>query len=260
MNPNIAPLDANGKRVWRGLEGLTVFAWAILLAFGPVTMAYAHSVDQFWGPEWANQDRGTSKQHFSVTEEVPGTTSSATWPLRVYQGSVRWNNVDIVDPDMSFGVKAAIVANYSPYNHCGSDYFFENGMHYRDVAGDSLAVTIVCTQNTIWGDQIRNYQMVFDPNATTWYTGSDPDAVPSGSMDLIYVASHEFGHAAGGWSDDTPGGHYDSANNSLLCGIGVPVIDRHTMCASATAGRTLDSRALEYHDVDVFIEVYDFGG
>jgi hypothetical protein len=189
------PRGERGRQLERPLARAAIVSWMLFLVFLPIS-AIAHSVDQFWAFEWASQDRGTSAQDYEVTDQVPGDSAKSPFPERVADGHNAWNDVNITDPDMDFA-RNGTIGNYNPFDAC-SHPDFRNGLHYRDIANNPLAQTNICRHWTIWGYQMRNFQVTFNPSYS-WYTGSDGGGIGNNQNDVAGMRAHEFGHVVGGW-------------------------------------------------------------
>lgn len=242
--------------VW--IERLTAGWLVMLLSLVLVLLvsphAEAHDDNNYWDYEWRSQDRGTSAQDYEFTIEVPGESSS-NFEDGVARGGNAWNAIAINGADMDFN-RNGTVANYNPFNPCNLAQY-RNGIHFRDVPDDALAVAPACSLTLPGTDLIENFQIVFDEDYT-WYKGADYTEIGSNEYDVDGVASHEFGHVVGGWTEGTAEGHYDPSTNASLCGSGVSIYDRHTMCSGTGPGLQGSlRRSLETHDKDVFVLAYE---
>jgi hypothetical protein len=233
------------------IGSLTLLLSILLLLIG-VQPAAAHDDNNYWEVEWRSQDRGTSKQDYEFTNQVPGD-SNGSFADSVARGSQAWNAIAINGADMHFRRNGA-VANYNPFTPCDlADY--RNGIHYRDIPDNPLARALMCfTPGT--NNWVDNFQVVFDPDYS-WYKGVDYTGIGGSQYDVDGTSTHEFGHVVGGWTDGSVEGHYDPTNNATLCGSGVSIYDQHTMCVSTGPGLQASlRRSLETHDIDVFVLAY----
>jgi hypothetical protein len=233
---------------------LSIVVWILLFALATAIPASAHEAANFWRAEWRSQDRGTTKQYYEFTQQVPGDANGA-FADRVAAGAVKWNDIAINGADMHF-VRNGVVADYNPIPPCNQPNY-KNGIHFRDTPDNTDGYTTICISNIPFGtDLINNFQVIFDPD-NSWYTGVDYTGIGSAQQDVQGLSAHEFGHAVGGWTESTQEGHFDNVSNPGLCGSGVPDSDKHTMCAKSGLGLEASlKRSLEPHDVHTFQNAY----
>jgi hypothetical protein len=88
-------------------------------------------------------------------------------------------------------------------------------------------------------------------------TGTSSGGISSSELDLEGLATHEFGHVVGGWTESTDEGHFDNSTNPNLCGSGVSDSDKHTMCTNLGSGlESWYKRSLQTHDTHTFQDAY----
>lgn len=130
----------------------------------------------------------------------------------------------------------------------------DSSVHFDhiDSQGDVLAATTPCWDEDDDTD-IEFFQMIVDHDET-WYSGNDN--VPDGEWDLQSIATHEFGHAMGGWHPSSPESHFDAQTNAALCTSSAST--NHTMCTPANTGALGQKgwRTLEEHDKDTVDDGY----
>jgi hypothetical protein len=230
--------------------------WVLSLIALSAQPAHAHTPANFFFAEWRSQDRGTTKQYYEITSEVPGDANDA-FADRVADGAVKWNQININGADMHY-VRNGVVANYNPFAPCGDIPHYKNGIHYRDVPDNPLATTHYCFTDPPGTNLVDSFQIVFDPDKS-WFKGADYTNIGSSQFDVQGVAAHEFGHASGGWWEDFSNeGHFDNQSNPELCGSGAPDSDKHTMCVNSGSGLEASlKRSLEPHDVHTFHDAYN---
>jgi hypothetical protein len=136
---------AGGQDVMHRIERVAIASMTILLSlllvfvFAPA--ALAHDDNDYWDAEWRSADRGTTRQDYEFTEEVPGD-SNGIFGDSVARGGQAWNAIAINGADMQFR-RNGVVANYDPFNPCSLDNY-RNGIHYRQIPDNPLARTNLC--------------------------------------------------------------------------------------------------------------------
>ena len=157
---------------------------------------------------------------------TPSFPNSQVWRDRVQEAHANWPG-STGRPSVYFHITSS---PWSASNPCaqGDD---ANGVFYSSLPIGTLGRTYRCDYYQHW-----NFNLVFN-SSYGWHVGSgDP---PSDFFDLESNATHEFGHAYGGWVLDR---HF---TGTTLC----PSNDaRHTMCSSLPIG-TSYTRTPASHDV-----------
>jgi hypothetical protein len=184
--------------------------------------------------------------------------SPTTWPnsynARTNDAMAHWNNVS--GSALTFDLAGNAASN--GWN-CDTDHdLLKSG----DLDGLAYAETGTCEAS-----QTPVRITVNSVNGFYFFTGADPDNMPSGYVDLEGVLTHEFGHALRGWGqcqhpddpdedvDPCHGSHYDSQINGLIC-------DQSdwqayaTMCWGIPKNETWRNRSLEAHDRDLVAAKY----
>lgn len=194
--------------------------------------ARAHSPSVFFHGTWAPTIRAAVPIYAETN--LRGTTLT-----RALQGAKTW---DALGESLDFSFKGTRNLSRDP---CDRAVRGQNliGLRPLDGRGGDLAMTTVCRS----GASIVRFVMVFD-SAEDWYVGTST-TVPRGRPDLLSVAVHEFGHAAG-WAK-----HYDDPGVGLGVGICGNFSGQHTMCATHYAS-TARQRSLGPHDVETFRQRY----
>ena len=165
--------------------------------------------------------------------------ANSPFPLRdrVREGNFNWYAYPSNRPTMSIYDGSV---NYGGWNApCQQPYSVANGLHWfgLDGADNELARTTVC-YDSAGHIMTGTSHIAFDSGETWWAYDSAP---PSNAYyDLESIATHEFGHALGGWLSDSSG-HWKSSSD--LCTSG-PI---HTMCPVNPKG-SADWRTPESHD------------
>lgn len=219
-------------------DSLQALAMTLLLALILTVLpdgAVAHSAFNYYSTSWGPSDVPNINWRF--TEQVP----PANFRDRVENGAVQWNNVAGVN--FNWVKQTPEYANFNPNPSSCTDIAHEkNGVHYRSVPSGFVAYTYTCSQSSF----LVSTQVVFS-SSTGWYSGTG--ATPSGLNDLWSFAAHEFGHATGGWLNNSIGGQF---SGSTLCPSNS---SKHTMCANLPTG-TNWWRSLEFHDGETFGNAY----
>ena len=155
-------------------------------------------------------------------------------------GTLQWNNVSTVS--FNWVRQTPDFSNYNPTpSPCASIQADVNGVHYRPVA-NFVAFTYTCSS----GSFLLHAQVVFG-SGQSWYSGTGTP--PMNQVDAWAFSAHEFGHATGGWLDNSIGGHFGGAT---LCPENS---SKHTMCAIISGGTTWQ-RSLAFHDSETFDNAY----
>lgn len=199
------------------------------------TSSRAHSAVNYYSTSWGPDDVPNINWRF--TEQVP----TGNFRDRVVDGTLEWNNVGAVP--FNWVKVTPEYANFNPNpSDCTTIAHEKNGVHYRSVPSGFVAYTHTCSESGF----LRSTQVVFS-SSNSWYSGtSTPGSTQS---DVWAFAAHEFGHATGGWLNNSIGGHF---GGSTLCPSDNT---KHTMCASIFNG-TNYQRSLEFHDSETFDNAY----
>jgi len=206
----------------RAIAALPVATVAVSLVV-PTRSAQAHDA-----PAWFQARWNSGPVPFVIDGTVPASTAFRD---RIREGGTNWPTNTSGRPAISFGSTAGDL----PSGACADS---TSGIHYGYVDGrasGTVAVTNVCYYSS--SRSIVTADIVFD-DREPWFD-SDSTAIPSDRLDLEAVATHEFGHAYGGWN----GSHWGDGGE--LCGTG---LTRHTMCPSIIRGQSTQ-RSPELHDV-----------
>lgn len=211
---------------------LSVAVCGALIALLVTAPAWAHTATEFFPRPWAEGQRGSVWIY-----NDPNLTG--TFLTRVLQGAKTWDNTG-QSLNFARASKASLSRDVCDPKQRNRNLVYNTKL---DGAGGNLGATYVCYTST---NTVR-FTMAFD-TADKWYTGTSK-TVPKGLADVISVATHEFGHAAG-WS-----GHYDDA---LVSADGASCANnsgQQTMCSRHWVG-TARQRSLSTHDLHTFKAAY----
>jgi hypothetical protein len=214
----------------------------LALAAGP---ADAHSAKLF------NLRYPTDPNYWNVTVNFDGSVPGGKTRSRVQDGAKQWTRLG---RQLVFNVHRKGI-NGKGIHHCQSTSagYSRGVVYWKSIdghpasGGDILGLTYQCywTSGTYKG-KMAGFTMEFDSKQGQWYRGTGN--VPSGSIDLWSVASHEFGHASG-WNRN----HYKTDNNASICASSNKGME--TMCPYAYPGQSRQ-RTLGRHDKHTFKRVY----
>lgn len=168
--------------------------------------------------------------------------TTTTYRSRIIDAMNQWNNINGA---LQWHNEAPDYGNFS-VSTCPQPYYQKNGIHWRDIS--SLGRAVVCGYPGRPGE-IWSAQMIIDSSGPNWYTGAAGTPGPT-QIDLLSVASHEWGHMSGSVSAGDGFGHFPE--NDAVCPADA---NRHTMCPTIYSG-TVWMRTLAPHDVEEFNEVY----
>lgn len=210
-------------RAWRVVGLSAVTAAALLsaslaeapasLGHSPASVFYTTSGTNPWG-KWPQY----STSHYRIRSGFP----SNAYYNRIVEAHPSWNSADAgIGPD--FVYDGVTTSTGSITNPCSASF----SAVYWDSLPDSpsaLAVTYRCLNSS---NQITRWSIGIDSDRP-WYTGTDSPV--SGTIDLVGVATHEFGHATGWYpnhfaSDPAvcPGTSADQHYVRLRCGSRQPL-------------------------------------
>jgi hypothetical protein len=201
--------------------------------------ALAHGLNNYWAAFWPTSG-SQNEIAYDMTIGVPGGLGSSEHD-HIAEGGKAWNQET---DEILFKRSGDEVSNF-PASNCDSH---QSAIHYDEIYGTAVGTTIICGT----GSTITGFQLTLDSLVPWWWSDA---TVPNNYFDAQAVATHEFGHAAGGWTNGTPERHFDENNNAALCGESVPNSDYHTMCAENRKG-TNHWRSLESHDRHTFTDAY----
>lgn len=228
---------------WQGvLSRSAVLVWALGFALIP-TVVLAHNPDNYYNGIWTQN--AAAEILYEFTQQVPGD-GQGDFADRVADGAQEWNAVPALD--LTFK-RHGVTGNYDPFQSCSDLPPYKNGIHYRDINENPAASAKVCYHD----GHIDAFNIAFDPSYS-WYKGTAPGGLGPNEYPVWGMSAHEFGHATGGWLDNTPAGHFDSQANPGLCD---DTDDRHTMCKNWATGQWR-LRSLEAHDEETFGAAYPF--
>jgi hypothetical protein len=201
--------------------------------------ALAHGLNNYWAASWPTSGP-QNEILYDMTIGVPGGLGSSEHD-HIAEGGKAWNQET---DEILFKRSGDEVANFSP----GACATHQSAIHYDELFGVVVGETVICGS----GATISGFQLTLDSLVPWWWSDS---TVPNNYFDAQSVATHEFGHAAGGWTNGTPEKHFDENNYAALCGESVPNSDYHTMCAGNRKG-TNHWRSVELHDRHTFADAY----
>jgi hypothetical protein len=211
----------------------------IVLLILPTTPALAHGED-WWSDDWP---AGDVKYDMSV--EVPSVLGS---PKHDYfaAGGHAWN--DLTDT-ITFKRSGSEVADFQ-FDLASNCSQHDSALHFEPI-GVGEGATVICFD--FWQTRIASFQLALN-SSKSWYWALTPPIQPS-EWDVKGVATHEFGHAAGGWVAQSENGHFNAGDDPGECAASVPVLDLHTMCNGEPLKRlkgTFLEQHLEFHDIHTF--------
>lgn len=224
---------------------MTIATSLVLLLVLLAPIAKAHTPENWFYAQWnAPVLGGPALVQYGFAPSFP---SSSAWETRVNNGSSVWTNRSAGDLTFQSTGDLATEPDRDPCRTTTDP----NSVHYAYIDGNSgtntLAATAVCysTATSAAGQgRMLRFSMTYD-SGNTFYTGTGQPS--SSQVDLYSVASHEFGHAAGGW-----GAHWDQQGQASLC----PTHSgRHTMCSTLEPGTNF-MRSLNTHDAHTFETQY----
>lgn len=195
----------------------------------------AHDDGAWYNAKWKS-DHHTG---LSITWRFAPTVTNSTMKTRVAEAFGHWNNV--ASTTQSFN-RLSDSTDYQDFDACTAAY---NGVSYAgiDGVGDTIARTKLCVHSGSPFQTAHQFLIRLD-DQEPWDNG---DGFPaSDRYDTEGVATHEVGHATGGWLSPGPG-HF---TNSTLCSTPI-----HTMCGLMGKGDN-HGETLELHDQDTFQDAY----
>lgn len=197
--------------------------------------ASAHPFGDWYDELWSG---ASPNVHWKFTQEVNGAAKRDSIGI----GANNWDNA---------GTAHFVFTNDTPdHADIGFDsrtcaQGFDNTVHWEPISGGALAKARLCTS----GNNVVDFMIGFD-SGENWNTGSD--APGPNEQDLRAVATHEFGHATGGWVTPGTKGHWDEGGEGQLCHDDS---GKHTMCSTITT-EEMWQRTLETHDQHTFANAY----
>lgn len=214
-------------RVGRAIA-LTMVLICGAAVFAPTSSSYAHTWTDYYAHKWA----AASDPRYWFDDALP---DSSDFRNRIRENGYAWN---------AQGGPGAL--DFLPESidgagrNCSIGF---NKIEYRGLAQGVSAGTAVC-----WYSSGMRYVYGFDitfSNTVTRYSGTGTP--PSGQIDVLAVATHEFGHATG-FGANYPPDHF--ASSDPICDSGSSTYA--TMCAVYHVRyRTLGS-----HDIHTLEGVY----
>lgn len=212
--------------------------------------ASAHSpVSDWYVAKWPSADLSVDWRFVSAFPTGSG------WRARVKEAASTWNAVS--GSSMSFVHNSSDYSSFSGTSCASTEQ--KNGIHWGSIdgAGNTYAAVVLCSFYDAVGfpgstTVLHDFQMKFD-TAEDWHTTL---LAPTG-IDLLSVATHEFGHATGRGRTqltNTPGGDGEGhlLNSTSYCDSGS---GHHTMCKGYYPNSSWD-RSLETHDKDTYQDAY----
>lgn len=213
-----------------------------LLVAAPMSAA-AHSDYSTWYRTKWKSDHHTG---LNITWRfAPTFPSDSAKRDRVREGAGAWN---AEGQDMKFEWLGSS-SDAQPFSCSDFSALSYNGISWDslDGSGGTWARAKVCWHTTSETYHTSHQFLIRFDSDDTWYDGTGTPG--SNQVDLKSLATHEFGHATGGWLDESSGGHWSSS--SSLCTDS----PRHTMCPSINKGENF-MRGLELHDSHTFTGLY----
>ncbi|HEX8581421.1 MAG TPA: hypothetical protein VF640_03795 [Acidimicrobiales bacterium] len=198
----------------------------------PARPAEAHADLIWYFPRWWSQDEVT----FTFTAAVPTAArpriddGKQSWPTSTERPAVRF-----ASSGSRWGMSCG-----------GTDG--RNGIHWTDLPTGAVGRTNVCPPGST---TLTDVEVGFEKYAP-WHMGTS--APPYDEYDLWSVATHEFGHALGGWVGPSDENHHFLEDDTQgACPGGTA---NSTMCQTASSPGAWWKRDVESHDVHTMTNRY----
>ncbi len=201
--------------------------------------AQGHTTNYFPGPAWIDK----SVEYYRASD---GATWNTSWNNSLDFGDSKWSNISVGD-GFTYIRQSVLRDQVSCINFANEDSVVKRWS--QDGPGGHLGGAGVCHM----GGAGEKFNMDFDTDED-WHHQAGSDGVPN-TVSAHGVATHEFGHAAGGWLTSTGSpGHFTS---SADCNWADPP-SVQTMCENL--GGDLDNsdkwQTIETHDTHEFTAEY----
>lgn len=236
------------KQQWRRTAVALAIAASSLFAFTERAEAHpAEDCSLFHDATWCNHRRTWTEATVYIVARPNFLAQPASWTDRLRDARDAWPT--------STGRPGLSVTSIGPASACSSasDPTFTGKINvfYGDVqanGGSALAVGVTCQYPGAFsgeGYRMRRADVVIDNAPPFPWTSSGASDIPSGTLDLQSVLTHELGHALGLW------GHFD--DEEVMCNGSR--LDYATMCRTVYADQ-VRQRTPEVHDIDTQADAY----
>jgi hypothetical protein len=236
------------KQQWRRTAVALAIAASSLFTFTERAEAHpANDCSNVGNPTLCNHRRTWAEATVYIVARPNFLARPASWTDRLRDARDAWPT--------STGRPGLSVTSIGPASACSSGddptYTGKINVFYGDVqanGGPSGAIGLTCLYPAAFsgdGYRMRRADVIVDDDPSSPWTSSGASDIPSGTLDLQSLLTHELGHALGLWGHFAPG--------EAICNP--DSLDYHTMCQGLTPG-TVRRRTPEAHDLHVQTDAY----